>query len=98
MNSEQAYALCRMIEELPASEKQTQISVMASALREQLDALRAENASQAERIAALESVALTAEKVRAWHESHDVGDMALAVRLVALGEALDKADIPVEVK
>ena len=43
MISKQAYALCMAIEELPASEKQTQISVMAVELRAKVVEAEAEN-------------------------------------------------------
>ena len=43
MISEQAYALCMAIEELPASEMQTQISVMAAELRAKVAGVEAEN-------------------------------------------------------
>ena len=43
MISEQSYALCMAIEELPASEMQTQISVMAAELRAKVAGVEAEN-------------------------------------------------------
>lgn len=43
MISEQAYALCMAIEGLPASEKQTQLSVMAAELRAKVAEVEAEN-------------------------------------------------------
>ena len=43
MISEQAYALCMAIEELPASEMQTQISVMAAELRAKVAGVEEEN-------------------------------------------------------